>query len=164
MRVLRTDIKPDTRRQLNKNIAMSVIDVNGLKETNDNLGHAAGDEMICAVPPIAQQAFGSGAFIARIGGDEFAVVTYGAPDELAGRAAEMKDAAAKHKGDLIGAVLLSVGIACRSDYKDLPPEGLFQTADKFMYEDKSAYYRQKGHDRRQRRGPAPARAENPAAD
>lgn len=36
----------------------------------------------------------------------------------------------------------------RSEYPGLSPEGLFQTADKFMYEDKAAYYKNSGIDRR----------------
>lgn len=87
---------------------------------------------------------------ARLGGDEFAVLTYSSAEEVLKKAEAMKAFAAQHKGKLVQGVFLSVDTACRSEYKDLSPEGLFQTADKFMYEDKSAYYRQKGHDRRRR--------------
>ena len=135
---------------LRDDLCISVIDVNGLKETNDTLGHVAGDELICAVPLFARKAFGNSVLIARLGGDEFAVVTYDSAEEAMKKAEAMKAFAAQHKGKLVQGVFLSVGTACRSEYKDLSPEGLFQTADKFMYEDKSAYYRQKGHDRRRR--------------
>ena len=117
--------KLDDPEVLKDDLCISVIDVNGLKATNDTLGHAAGDEMICSVPIFARKAFGDDVIISRTGGDEFAIILDQAP-------------------------YLSVGIACRSEYKDLPTEGLFQTADKFMYVDKSAFYRQKGHDRRRR--------------
>ncbi len=131
-------------------LCISVIDVNGLKETNDSLGHAAGDEMICSVPIFAREAFGKDVIVARTGGDEFAILTYGSKKEIEKKVENMKKHAAEHKGKLINNVFMSVGIACRSEYKDLTPEGLFQTADRFMYEDKAAYYKLKGHDRRHR--------------
>lgn len=97
-------------------LCISVIDVNGLKETNDTLGHAAGDEMICAVPAIARKAFGSDVVISRMGGDEFAVLTYGSRDEVSEKIIMMKDYARNHKGELIDEVNISAGIACRCDY------------------------------------------------
>ncbi|MBR1383415.1 MAG: GGDEF domain-containing protein, partial [Ruminococcus sp.] len=110
---------------LKDDLCISVIDVNGLKETNDTLGHAAGDEMICAVPVFARKAFGEKAVVARIGGDEFAILTFGSRDEIAEKVQNMKDYAVEYKGSLINEVYLSAGIACRSDYIDLTPEGLY---------------------------------------
>lgn len=62
----------------------------------------------------------------------------------------MKNFAAENNGELINEVFISVGVAFRTEYKALTPEGLYQAADKLMYEDKSAYYKLKGHDRRRR--------------
>lgn len=135
---------------LKDDLCISVIDVNGLKETNDTLGHTAGDEMICAVSGIARQAFGNDIIICRLGGDEFGIITYGRPEQIAEKVRTMKEFSVNHKGSLINEVYLSVGIACCTEYKGLSPEALYQKADKAMYEDKSAYYRQKGHDRRHR--------------
>lgn len=135
---------------LKDDLCISVIDVNGLKEINDTLGHLAGDEMISSVPAFAKEAFGSEAVIARLGGDEFGIITYGGRDAIEQKVSAMKTAAAEHKGDQVNAVYISVGIACRSEFSDMSAEELFQAADKAMYQDKSAYYRQKGHDRRRR--------------
>lgn len=137
--------KPDT---LKNDLCISVIDVNELKKTNDTLGHAAGDEMICSVPVFARKAFGDDVIISRMGGDEFAILTYSSREDADEKVRKMKELAAGYKGSLISNVFLSVGTACRSEYKDLTLEGLYKTADKFMYEDKSAFYRQNGHDRR----------------
>lgn len=48
------------------------IDVNGLKETNDNFGHTAGDELIVNVFKAASKIFNKAPKY-RIGGDEFII-------------------------------------------------------------------------------------------
>ncbi|WP_295152859.1 GGDEF domain-containing protein [uncultured Ruminococcus sp.] len=140
----------DNAAILKDDLCISVIDVNGLKETNDTLGHAAGDEMISAVPGFARKAFGESTIISRMGGDEFALITYGSPSDIAKKVADMEAFAAANKGELINEVYLSVGIACRSEYKAKTPEELYRMADKFMYDDKTAYYKEKGINRRSR--------------
>jgi len=52
---------------------MVMIDVNGLKLTNDSFGHAQGDLLLKCVADILKKVFGSSRTIARIGGDEFVV-------------------------------------------------------------------------------------------
>ena len=131
-------------------LCISVIDINGLKETNDTLGHAAGDELICAVPILAKEAFGKDVIISRMGGDEFAILSYGSSDEVSEKIMIMKDCAAKYKGQLINAVYLSTGTACYENNEGLTCEDLLKKADQLMYDDKAAFYQQKGHDRRRR--------------
>ncbi len=62
----------DTARQL----PLSVIsgDVNGLKLINDSLGHAEGDKLLKAVSEILKTCCRKSDIIARIGGDEFAIL------------------------------------------------------------------------------------------
>lgn len=50
------------------------LDLNGLKQTNDKMGHSAGDELICAASSCMKFAFASYGKIYRIGGDEFVVL------------------------------------------------------------------------------------------
>ena len=50
------------------------LDLNDLKQTNDSLGHSAGDELICAASNCMKFAFASYGKIYRIGGDEFCVL------------------------------------------------------------------------------------------
>jgi diguanylate cyclase (GGDEF)-like protein len=53
--------------------ALLTVDLDHFKEANDVFGHAVGDELLCAIARRLQVA-AQGAFIARIGGDEFTLV------------------------------------------------------------------------------------------
>ena len=50
------------------------VDVNGLKDTNDRLGHAAGDQLLRDYATALKANFGDEELCARMGGDEFLVV------------------------------------------------------------------------------------------
>ena len=51
-----------------------VMDVNWLKQTNDQYGHRAGDELLCCAARCIREAFYRAEDCFRIGGDEFAVI------------------------------------------------------------------------------------------
>jgi GGDEF domain-containing protein len=53
--------------------ALLTIDLDHFKEANDLFGHVIGDELLCAISSRLERA-AEGAFIARVGGDEFTVV------------------------------------------------------------------------------------------
>jgi len=55
-----------------------MVDVDGLKRTNDQFGHQAGDDLIRGLAGGLEQVLGKGRTAYRIGGDEFAVVMAGA--------------------------------------------------------------------------------------
>jgi len=55
-------------------ISILVADVDNLKQINDNEGHAAGDALLKIAANILMAAFRSEDVVARIGGDEFAVL------------------------------------------------------------------------------------------
>jgi diguanylate cyclase (GGDEF)-like protein/putative nucleotidyltransferase with HDIG domain/PAS domain S-box-containing protein len=62
----------DTERNLP--ISLVMIDVNGLKLTNDAFGHLIGDELLKRVATILKKECRSDDIIARIGGDEFIIL------------------------------------------------------------------------------------------
>lgn len=67
----------DLYRSLSKNgCSMSVcfIDINGLKQINDTLGHESGDELIISVAKAIRSVIRSNDFLIRLGGDEFLIV------------------------------------------------------------------------------------------
>jgi len=55
-------------------ISIIVIDLDGLKHTNDRYGHAAGDRMICKAADVLKMAFRADDLVARTGGDEFTIL------------------------------------------------------------------------------------------
>jgi diguanylate cyclase (GGDEF)-like protein len=55
-------------------VSIIMIDLDGLKEVNDRLGHATGDQMIKDAAEILKLTFRPDDLIARIGGDEFLVI------------------------------------------------------------------------------------------
>ncbi len=62
----------DTERNLPLTIAM--VDVNGLKLTNDAFGHLVGDELLKRVSNVIKEECRADDIISRIGGDEFVVL------------------------------------------------------------------------------------------
>lgn len=66
----------DLTENLNDNadIALIILDLNGLKYTNDSYGHFAGDELICRAASSINTAYEECGTCYRIGGDEFAVI------------------------------------------------------------------------------------------
>jgi diguanylate cyclase (GGDEF)-like protein len=65
-----------------------VMDLNGLKEANDQLGHDAGDGLLCRFGEILNGAVSVPNYACRIGGDEFAMLLPGADAKAASRMLE----------------------------------------------------------------------------
>lgn len=64
-------------------VSLCFIDINGLKEVNDNLGHKLGDELISSVAEVIKDTIRTQDFLVRIGGDEFLIVFNGIDTETA---------------------------------------------------------------------------------
>jgi len=55
-------------------VAVVMIDLDGFKDVNDTLGHAVGDSILCKVARRLENCIGADGMVARIGGDEFAIM------------------------------------------------------------------------------------------
>jgi diguanylate cyclase (GGDEF)-like protein len=61
-------------REREQHLALLYIDLDGFKPINDKLGHMAGDVVLQQVAARLRRCLGNGDFVARVGGDEFAVL------------------------------------------------------------------------------------------
>jgi diguanylate cyclase (GGDEF)-like protein len=126
-------------RPAERRFALLVADLDDFKAVNDALGHHYGDELLRQVAPRLQQAVRAGDVVARIGGDEFAVLLGDADAELAMSIAERVRAGFRRPFRLASRDLViaaSVGIALVPDDGHEPVE-LLQHADLAMYEAKA---------------------------
>ena len=64
----------DTAAKERRRAAVALVDVDRLKQVNDALGHAAGDRLLIETAVRLRRAVGPHAVLARVGGDEFALV------------------------------------------------------------------------------------------
>jgi diguanylate cyclase (GGDEF)-like protein len=62
---------------------VALLDLNGFKNVNDELGHSVGDRLLTAIGGRLAAAVGQPAFVARMGGDEFAVLIPDATAQVA---------------------------------------------------------------------------------
>ncbi len=147
-RAYETDMRMQENIEQPLDFAYFSVDLNGLKETNDLLGHIAGDELIVGAAQCMSECFGALGKLYRVGGDEFvAMIRLGrkSPDELLKK---FKEATVlwsqKHKRTLS----LSSGYADRETHDGKSLAELAKIADGRMYEAKAEYYSVSGKDRR----------------
>lgn len=120
--------------------AVHYIDLDGFKPINDEHGHAVGDKMLALAAERMRQIARDGDVVARMGGDEFAILQYGvdAADRGLGLARRILEGVAQ-PADIealhlqVGA---SVGIALYPGAGS-DPDTLLRHADSAMYEAKA---------------------------
>ncbi len=122
-------------------LAVMYLDLDSFKEVNDQHGHAAGDQMLESFATQLRASVRSSDFVARLSGDEFAVMMEGFEDverDVAVTADRIVKAA--HVGTPWGATTLqcvpSVGVAFQTG-PDYSAERLTREADEAMYRAKN---------------------------
>ena len=123
-------------------------DLNGLKRVNDELGHAAGDELIKGAADCLKECFGRYGDIYRIGGDEFAAMLNMSLTDLENAMLALEDVSKNWKGHLVEGVSLSCGYASSREFPSENIAELGRISDERMYAAKEEYYRRTGKERR----------------
>ncbi len=120
--------------------ALLFVDLDQFKQVNDTLGHAVGDQLLCAVAERLLGATSPIDLVARFGGDEFVVLSKMMTDRnaLAGLSLTVIDALSKpyEIGDHNIGIGASVGIAIASD-TGVDISSLLRNADMALYQAKA---------------------------
>lgn len=115
-------------------LACIYVDVNGLHERNNKLGHEKGDQMLQTVALELREVFGRGNCY-RIGGDEFVAFALDVSQPVVLERVAEFEKMLDHKGYSV-----SVGAAIQQQ-SELEMDSLTRLAEKRMYEAKEEYYR-----------------------
>ena len=123
-----------------RQVAVLCIDVNGFKSINDELGHAAGDQVLVELCDGLRQLVRGDDALARTGGDEFVLLLLDVTTE---RAQQITERARLRLRGVAGVLQLpwSVSVGCAAGTVSGPTgaEDLMRQADLDMYRDKRAY-------------------------
>ncbi|MBR1572556.1 MAG: diguanylate cyclase [Lachnospiraceae bacterium] len=125
---------------IDEHLLVMMMDVNGLKKTNDIFGHIVGDELLIGSAECIIKAFGAYGRCFRAGGDEFIVIAVMEPEIFEKRKNELINNLAKWQGSRINGIEISIGKVNLSEYPGVTMEELIDIADRRMYEDKQHYY------------------------
>ncbi|MBD2067756.1 diguanylate cyclase [Leptolyngbya sp. FACHB-671] len=121
-------------RRVNTSVCLLFIDLDGLKQVNDGLGHDMGDQLIADAAQVLKQTFRQSDVIARLGGDEFAVLVPGcaAEDDVVARLQE-SITLFNQAGQCPYHLSMSIGLAvCQVDIATTL-EQMMSQADQLMY-------------------------------
>lgn len=136
-------------------VGVVTCDIDGLKTVNDTLGHEAGDVLLQTTGEILRKCFRLSDMVARIGGDEFAVLMPASPPDTVEAACQrIRDEIDQHNRDYPHMpISVSVGWAIGSKNNNI--HELLKLADDQMYAEKMgnrSQYARLFRDRQERYG------------
>jgi diguanylate cyclase (GGDEF)-like protein len=127
-------------RRRGNGIAVLFLDLDGFKDVNDRLGHAAGDELLKALALRLESAARGGDMVARLGGDEFVMVVEDVRSTEQAEAATVRFLDEVRRPVVIGGERISldasIGLVV-AEANDVPDD-ILRRADSAMYEAKRA--------------------------
>ena len=130
-------------------VTVLVIDVNGLKAANDQFGHAAGDELLRRAGEVLAKLVEAPCCVARIGGDEFAVLMPARHERDGEDLMAAIDNLVALNNQYYSGVALSFAMGAATGRPGERLEAVVRRADAAMYGDKRARYSDSPHDRRE---------------
>jgi len=137
MNLLRERMPADSRRKTSATICF--IDVNGLKQVNDNLGHVAGDELLVTVTEVIRNTIRERDILIRMGGDEFMIVLCRLDEQEAERVWNRildKFKMINEKENRPYMISVSHGVVEIDNQKTRDMDTIITMADELMYEEK----------------------------
>lgn len=126
------------------------IDINGLKQVNDLMGHLAGDELIAGTAYCLKRTLGNYGKIYRTGGDEFVSMFFTDEEKIKFLIEDLEHLCDNWHGEFVDELTISIGYASKKEFPNETVKEMAQIADMRMYENKEHYYNSKGVDRRKR--------------
>ncbi|CAM4342962.1 GGDEF domain-containing protein [Shewanella livingstonensis] len=119
-----------------ESLSFMIIDIDFFKNVNDTFGHLVGDEVIKRVANICNEHVRESDILARIGGEEFAILLPDTDIDSAYIMAERIREAQQHYEQQAPAITISIGIAtlCSQDKTFVD---IFKRADKALYSSKN---------------------------
>ncbi|WP_217578715.1 GGDEF domain-containing protein [Mesorhizobium sp. GbtcB19] len=121
--------------------ALILADIDHFKDINDRFGHPVGDRILQIIAEIFQSSVRPDMFVARTGGEEFALIVEGASEDATCEIAERIRAlieqtpfTSSQAGINYGTVTVSLGVCMASEAES--PEDLYTKADRALYRSK----------------------------
>ncbi|MFZ5858811.1 MAG: sensor domain-containing diguanylate cyclase [Chloroflexota bacterium] len=121
-------------------VSIIIADMDGLKEVNDQFGHQAGDKLIRRAAEVLKAGFRKEDVIARIGGDEFAVIMPHTDASIAKEALTRVETLVGLNNKFYGEPILSISLGISTGQKGSDLEGIMRAADDDMYREKRAHH------------------------
>ncbi|MBB5392179.1 MULTISPECIES: sensor domain-containing diguanylate cyclase [unclassified Herbaspirillum] len=121
-------------------VSVIVADLNGLKQVNDELGHAAGDALLRRVGEVLAKAVDRPGSVARTGGDEFAILLPATDERNCAALLEHIQKLVDLNNQFYSGITLSLSIGAVTSMPGERLEHAVQRADALMYEAKRQYY------------------------
>jgi diguanylate cyclase (GGDEF)-like protein len=129
-------------KRTSRDISLVMLDLDHFKHFNDTFGHQVGDILLKEIAGVIKSRVRAGDLACRFGGEEFSLIlaevgTEGALKCLEGIREAIKHLSLYHRGQTLGTVTVSAGIATYPAHGD-NSEDLTHAADEALYRAKKA--------------------------
>lgn len=135
---LHLDAELAVSRHAERPLTLLALDLDGFKQINDRYGHLEGNRLLKALAAGLKSAFRESDYVARMGGDEFAIILPGAQaSDLHLKIEQLSDVVAQACRDVLSGQILTVSVGAATSPQDgADAEQLLSHADRRMYQQK----------------------------